>query len=71
MKGFRYRMNKTKAEDIRYLFRYLKRENQKNKKARHLSNNKIFIKIAEILHVSLYAVRKVFLVKNKKMFALK
>ena len=67
MKGFRYRMNKTKAEDIRYLFRYLKRENQKNKKARHLSNNKILIKIAEILHVSLYAVRKVFSKKQENV----
>ena len=58
-------INKTKEEDIRYLFRHLKSENQKNKKARFLSDNKFYAKVAVILHISLSSVRRVFSKKDE------
>ena len=61
-------INKTKEEDIRYLFAYLKSENQKNAKARLLTDNKIFTKVGAILRVSTRSVRRVFSkkVENQK-----
>ena len=60
----RQNINSTKEQDIKYVFSYLKRENRKNKNARHLSDNKLYVKVGEILHVSKSAVRNVFTKKK-------
>ena len=66
MRVLRQKINETKEQDIRYVFRYIKSENQKNANARHLSDNQIYEKVGSILHVSAKSVRNVLTKTNQK-----